>query len=68
MKTVGGDGSEMGSLTKKGKQAWMTSIGASLTPDVRDKEENNNIDIHWRKADTITKHNNINLPDTATPT
>ena len=34
----GGDGSEMG-LAMKGKQKSMTSIGASLTPDYRDRGE-----------------------------
>ena len=39
----GGGGSETGSVTKKkGKQTSMTDIGVSLTPDFRDKEENNN--------------------------
>ena len=37
--TVRGDGSGMGSVTKKkGKQNPTTGIGASLTPDFRDKE------------------------------
>ena len=43
VETVGGDGSELGQVTKKrGKQKWATDIGASLTPDYRDKEESNN--------------------------
>ena len=41
VETVDGDGSEMGSMTKKGKQKSMTSIGASLTPEFRDKDESN---------------------------
>ena len=41
--TVGGDGSETGSVKmKKGKQKSTTGIGASLTPDSMDKEEINN--------------------------
>ena len=42
--TVGRDGSETGLvLKKKEKQNSTTGIGASLTPDVRDKEERNNM-------------------------
>ena len=38
-----GNGSEKGLVTKKkGKQKSKTGIGASLTPDYRDKEEINN--------------------------
>ena len=36
-----GDDSEMGLVTKKGKQTWTTGIGASLTLDYRGKEESN---------------------------
>ena len=48
VETVGGDGSEMGLVTKKkGKQKSTTGVGASLTPDGplpdhRHKEESNN--------------------------
>ena len=44
VETGGGDGSETGSLTKRkeGKHNSTTSIGASLTPDFRDKEESSN--------------------------
>ena len=43
VETVGGDGSETGSMTKKkGTQKSTTGIGASLTPDNRDKDEGNN--------------------------
>ena len=38
---IGGDGSETGSVMKKGKKST-TSIGASLTLDFGDKEEGNN--------------------------
>ena len=37
----GGDGSEMGLVTKKGKQKSMTGISASLNLGYRDKEESN---------------------------
>ena len=37
------DGSETGSVKKKGKQKSTTDIGANFTPDFRDKEEHNNI-------------------------
>ena len=38
VETVGGDGSETGSVTKKnGKQKSTTGIGVSLTPDYRIK-------------------------------
>ena len=40
METVGGDGSETGSVTKKKKTT--TGTGASVTPDFRGKEESNN--------------------------
>ena len=43
METSSGDGSEMGSVMKKKGKKFMTSIGAILTPDYRDKEERNNI-------------------------
>ena len=33
VETGGGDDSETGSMTKKGKQKSMTAIGASLTPE-----------------------------------
>ena len=42
---IGGDGSETGLVMKKkgrGKQKSTTGVGASLTPDYRDKEESNN--------------------------
>ena len=39
--TGGGDGNEMGLLTKKKGGKSLTGIGASLTPDYRDKEEGN---------------------------
>ena len=43
IETGGGDDRKMGSVTKKkGKQKSTTRFGASLTPDVRDKEESNN--------------------------
>ena len=40
VETGGGDGSETGSVTKKGKKS-STGISASLTLDFRDKEESN---------------------------
>ena len=47
MEAVGGDDYEMGLVTKKkGEQNSTTCIGASLTPDYRDKEENN-INCQW---------------------
>ena len=33
-------------MKKKGKRKSMTGIGASLTPDYREKEESNNIYIY----------------------
>ena len=43
METVGIVTNETGSVTKKkGEQKSTTGIGASLTPDYRDKEESNN--------------------------
>ena len=42
VETVGGDGSETGSVTKKKGKKSTTGVGSSLTPDFRDKEENNN--------------------------
>ena len=39
---VGGDGSDTGLMKKVGKQKSMVSIGVSLTPNYRGKEENNN--------------------------
>ena len=44
---VGGDGNEMGLMMKKGKRKSMTGIGASLTPDYRDKKESNNNINGW---------------------
>ena len=42
METIGGDGSETGlAMKKKGIQTSTTGIGASLTPDNNDKEDNN---------------------------
>ena len=41
METIGGDGSKSG-LVMKEKHKSTTSIGASLTPDYREKEESNN--------------------------
>ena len=41
METIGGDGGSETGLVMKGKQN-LTGIGASLTPDYRDKEESNN--------------------------
>ena len=39
VETIGGDGSETGLvMTKKGEQKSTSCIGASLTPDYRDKE------------------------------
>ena len=42
METGGGDGSETGLVRKMGEQKSMTSICASRTPDLRDKEGSNN--------------------------
>ena len=40
---IGGDGNKTGLVRKKGKHKSTTGIGASLTPDYREKEESNNI-------------------------
>ena len=41
--TIGGDGSETELvMKKKGKHKSTTGIGASLTPDYREKDESNN--------------------------
>ena len=42
METGGGDGSETGLVVKKKLNKSSTVIGANLTQDYRDKEENNN--------------------------
>ena len=43
METISGDGSKTGLvMQKKGKHKSTTSIGASLTPDYREREESNN--------------------------
>ena len=42
VKTVCGDENKTGSVTKKGTQQSTTDVGASLTQDIRDKEESNN--------------------------
>ena len=60
VETDGGDGNETGPVMKKGKQKFMTGIGASLTLDNRDKEESNikkcTIDIfHHRFSSHISK-------------
>ena len=44
METIGGDGSKTGLLMKKKREHKSTvGIGASLTPDYKEKEESNNI-------------------------
>ena len=42
VETIGGDGSKT-ELVMKEKKKSTTNIGASLTPDYREKEESNNI-------------------------
>ena len=42
METGGGDGSETGLVMTKKEKKPTTGIGASLTPDYRNKEESNN--------------------------
>ena len=42
VETVGGDGTETRSVTKKKGKKSTTSIGANPTPDFRDKDESNN--------------------------
>ena len=44
VETIGGDGSKTGLVKKKGKKST-TCVGASLTPDYREKEESNQIFI-----------------------
>ena len=48
MKTVGGDGCETGLVMKKKGGKSTTGIGASLTPDYKDKEESNNSILYIR--------------------
>ena len=42
METIGGDGSKMELVMKKGKHKSTAGIDASLTPDYREKESNSN--------------------------
>ena len=50
VENVGGDGSEMG-LVMKGKKKFTTGIGAHLTPDYRDKQENSNNCVYCAATD-----------------
>ena len=50
----GGGSSETGPVMKKKDEKCTTSIGASLTPDNRDKEESNNISGLFRGYWAIT--------------
>ena len=58
METIGG--SETGLVKKKGKQTSTPGIGASLTPDYRDKEDSNNMNNGWNSPRTIYKQSRCN--------